>query len=276
MSRSLNPMNGGDFIHDDERKLDGGSVLSRLSLANKTAIITGAGGGIGYSVAVAYAEMGCSIAIWYHTNREAPKRAEELSEKYKVKCKAYQVDVRLWEAVEKATDQAVADLNGRLDIFVANSGVPWTQGPMIDSPLEQYKDVIQTDLDGVYYYAKAAAKHWRRQKLEGKDVVGKPLDNFNRGSFIATASAGVIHLCKSLAAEWAIFARANSVSPGYIITDITTFVPQDVKELWKDKVPMGRQEEAHELQGAFLYFASDLSTYTSGETLVVDGGYHAV
>ncbi|KAH9227579.1 hypothetical protein K456DRAFT_42123 [Colletotrichum gloeosporioides 23] len=252
MSRSLNPMNGGDFIHDDERKLDGGSVLSRLSLANKTAIITGAG-------------------------------------------KAYQVDVRLWEAVEKATDQAVADLNGRLDIFVANSGVPWTQGPMIDAPLEQYKDVIQTDLDGVYYCAKAAAKHWRRQKLEGTDVVGKPLDNFNRGSFIATAfvsgvlanvpqfqacynaaKAGVIHLCKSLAAEWAMFARANSVSPGYIITDITTFVPQDVKELWKDKVPMGRQAETHELQGAFLYFASDLSTYTTGETLVVDGGYHAV
>lgn len=79
-------MNEGNFIHDDERKLDGGSVLSRLSLTNKTAIITGAGGGIGYSVAVAYAEMGCNIAIWYHKNREAPKRAEELSEKYKVKC----------------------------------------------------------------------------------------------------------------------------------------------------------------------------------------------
>ncbi|KAF4928116.1 L-xylulose reductase [Colletotrichum viniferum] len=164
MSRSLNPMNGGDFIHDDERKLDVGSALSRLSLANKTAIITGAGGGIGYSVAVAYmyAEMGCNIAIWYHTNQEAPKRAEELSEKYKVKCKAYQVDVRSWDAVKKATDQAVADLNGRLDILVANSGVPWTQGPMIDAPLEQYKDVTQTGLDGVYYCAKAAAKHWRR------------------------------------------------------------------------------------------------------------------
>ncbi|EQB59518.1 hypothetical protein CGLO_00076 [Colletotrichum gloeosporioides Cg-14] len=67
-----------------------------------------------------------------------------------------------------------------------------------------------------------------------------------------------------------MFARANSVSPGYIITDITTFVPQDVKELWKDQVPMGRQGEAHELQGAFFYFASDLSTYTSGETLVLE------
>lgn len=81
-------MNGGDFIHDDERKLDGGSVLSRLSLTNKTAIITGAGGGIGYSGAVAYAEMGCNIAIWYHTNKEAPKRAEEISDKYKVKCES--------------------------------------------------------------------------------------------------------------------------------------------------------------------------------------------
>lgn len=160
--------------------------------------------------------------------------------------------------MEKATDQAVADFNGRLDIFVANAGIPWTKGPMIDGPLDQYRDVIETDLDGVYYCAKAAAKHWRRQKLEGTDLQGKPLTNFILGSFIATASmsgmlanipqlqasynaakAGVIHLCKSLAVEWARFARANSVSPGYIVTDIINFIPDHTKEIWKDKVPLG-------------------------------------
>lgn len=172
--------------------------------------------------------------------------------------KAYQVNVRNWAAVEEAVDLAVSEFNGRLDIFVANAGIPWQNGAMVDGPIEKYKDVVETDLDGTYYSAKAAAKHWRRQKLEGTDLSGNPLQNYTSGSFIATASmsgiivnipqlqasynaakAGIIHLCKSLAVEWAQFARANSVSPGYIITEISNFIPQDYKEAWKDKTPLG-------------------------------------
>jgi sorbose reductase len=176
----------------------------------------------------------------------------------KIAGKAYKVDVRSWEAVEKAVDDAVAEFNGRLDIMVANAGIPWTKGPMVDGPLDHYKDVVEIDLDGTYYCAKASAKHWRRQKLEGTDTSGKPLTNYTSGSFVATASmsglivnvpqmqasynaakAGVIHLCKSLAVEWAQFARANSVSPGYIMTEISDFIPQETKEIWKDKIPVG-------------------------------------
>lgn len=168
------------------------------------------------------------------------------------------MNVRSSEAVEKAVDQAVEEFNGRLDIFVANAGIPWTKGPVVDGPLDHYRDVVETDLDGTYYCAKAAAKHWRRQKLEGTDLSGKPLTRYTMGSFVATASmsgvivnipqlqasynaakAGVIHLCKSLAVEWAQYARANSVSPGYIITEISNFVPRDCKEAWKDKTPLG-------------------------------------
>lgn len=162
------------------------------------------------------------------------------------------------EAVEQAVDQSVKDLNGRLDIFVANAGIPWTKGPMVDGPIDHYRDVVQTNLDGTYYCAKSAAKHWRRQKLEGTDLNGQPLSNYTSGSFIATASmsggivnipqlqaaynaakAGVIHLIKSLAVEWARFARANAISPGYIITEISNFVDQETKDMWKDKIPVG-------------------------------------
>lgn len=155
-------------------------------------------------------------------------------------------------------DQSVKDLNGRLDIFVANAGIPWVKGPMIDGPLDHYQDVIRTDLDGVFYCAKFAAKHWRRQKKEGTDLSGQPLTNYTSGSFIATASmsggivnipqlqaaynaakAGVIHLVKSLSVEWAQFARANSVSPGYILTEISDFVPEETKKIWQDKIPLG-------------------------------------
>ena len=85
-NQTLNPLNGGNFIHNNVRNADGGSILKRFSLAGKTAIISGAGGGIGFSVATAYAEMGCNIAIWYNANKKAVERAEGLAKQYNVKC----------------------------------------------------------------------------------------------------------------------------------------------------------------------------------------------
>ena len=69
------------------------------------------------------------------------------------------------------------------------------------------------------------------------------------------------------------FARANSISPGYIATEISNFVPPETKDIWRDKIPMGREGEPHELVGAFLYLASDAASYTTGCDIVVDGGY---
>lgn len=128
--------------------------------------------------------------------------------------KAYQVDIKDARAVEESVNLVVKELNGRLDIMVANSGIPWTQGPMVNSQLDHYHDVVKTDLDGTFYCAKAAAAHWRRQKEDGADIHGNKLQGFTYGSFIATASmsghianipqlqaaynaakAGVIHLC---------------------------------------------------------------------------------
>lgn len=225
--------------------------------------------------------------------------------------KAYQVQITDPEAVEKAVNQAVKDFNGRLDVFIANAGIPWTEGPMVDGPLDHYRKVVGIDLDGTFYCAKAAATHWRRQKEEGTDANGNKLSNFTYGSFVATASmsghivnfpqmqaaynaakTGVIHLCKldngpvlhrftnwpsgkSLSVEWVRYARANTISPGYIATEISNFVPQETKNIWRDKIPMGREGMAHELKGAYLYLASDASSYTTGADIIVDGGYCA-
>ena len=78
---------------------------------------------------------------------------------------------------------------------------------------------------------------------------------------------------KSLAVEWVGFARANSVCPGYINTEISKFCSPEMKKIWKDKIPMGREGEVGELKGAYLYLASDASSYTTGSDLIVDGGY---
>lgn len=157
---------------------------------------------------------------------------------------------------------------------------------MIDGEIDHYKKVISTDLDGTFYCARTCGDVWREQKKSG-------LEGFKGGSFVATASmsghvvnipqlqaaynaakAGVIHLCKSLAVEWVQFARANTVSPGYMATEISDFVPKETKDIWKDKIPMGREGEANELKGAYLFLASDASSYMTGADLIVDGGYH--
>lgn len=126
------------------------------------------------------------------------------------------MNITTYETVEKAVDQCVADFGGRLDVFIANSGIPWTQGAALDGEISHYQKVVTTDLDGTFYSARAAGKHWRRQKAEGTTTDGKKLENFTYGSFVATASmsghivnipqlqaaynaakAGVIHLCTS-------------------------------------------------------------------------------
>lgn len=106
----------------------------------------------------------------------------------RVQGRAYQVNVTVDTEVKEAIDNIVGEFNGRLDIFVANAGIPWTQGPMLDGDNGHYRKVVATDLDSTYYCAKYAGQHWRRQKREQTTVDGRPLKGFTYGSFIATAS----------------------------------------------------------------------------------------
>lgn len=280
-------MQNGVFAHDNTTAPKSGRVLPLFSLKGKTAIVSGAGAGIGLAIAHAFAEAGANVAIWYNSNKKALDCAADIEKTYGVKCKAYQVDVTSSTAVHAAVSTIVQEFNSRLDIFVANSGIPWTQGPALSGSLQHYHKVVSTDLDGTFFCARAAGAVFRAQSLSPT-----PPENYSTGSFIATASmsghivnipqmqaaynaakAGVIHLCRSLAVEWVRFARVNTVSPGYMATEISDFVPQETKDIWKSKIPMGREGEANELKGAFLYLASDASSYTTGTDIVVDGGY---
>ncbi|KAF5019657.1 hypothetical protein F66182_8338 [Fusarium sp. NRRL 66182] len=282
----------GAFRHNNMDIPQSSRVMPLFSLKGRTAIVSGAGAGIGLAIAHALAEAGADVAIWYNSNKQALAEAETIEKEYGVKCRAYQVNVISPDAVDQAIKDIVSEFNGRLDVFVANSGIAWTDGPFIDGPAETARRVMEVNVDGVMWCAKSAGKHFRRQKTEGTTSDGKELTNFVAGSFIATASmsgsvvnipqaqaaynaskAAVIHFCKSLAVEWTGFARVNTVSPGYINTEITDFVSKDVKKLWKDKTVMGREGEARELKGAYLYLASDAASFTTGHDMIVDGGY---
>lgn len=282
----------GNFPHDNSAVPNVDRVLPLFSLKGRTAIVSGAGAGIGLAVAEAFAEAGANVAIWYNSNKQAVTSAENIAKTYGVKSKAYQVNVTSAEDVDKAITEIVKEFNGRLDIFVANSGIPWTEGAFIDGSVETARNVMAINVDGVMWCAKSAGAHFRRQKEQGTTIDGKPLENFIAGSFIATASmsgsivnipqlqavynsskAAVIHFCKSLAVEWTGFARVNTVSPGYILTEISTFCSPETKNIWKGKIVMGREGQTGELKGAYLYLASDASSYTTGLDMIVDGGY---
>ncbi|RFU35120.1 hypothetical protein B7463_g1179, partial [Scytalidium lignicola] len=269
------------------------SVFELFSLKGRTVVVTGAAAGIGLAAAEAYAEAGANVAITYNSNETAHKAAEELAKQFNVKSKAYQLNIDSNDDVVRVIDTIVHDFNGRLDVFVANSGIPWTQGAALGGEVSHYQKVVHTDLDGTYYCALAAGKYFRRQHLEGTDVNGNSLGpSYTGGSFIATASisgrivnipqlqtaynaakAGVAHMCRSLSIEWVKFARVNSVSPGYIATEISNFIPEETKVIWRSKIPMGREATPSELKGAYLYLGSDASSYTTGQDIVVDGGY---
>lgn len=108
--------------------------------------------------------------------------------------RAYKVDITIPSEVEVVVGQIVHEFNGRLDIFVANSGVPWLGGSVLDGSVEEYRRIMSTNLDGTYNCAVAAGRQWRRQAEEGTTIHGGHLVDFKRGSFIATSSvmAGIV------------------------------------------------------------------------------------
>lgn len=127
------------------------------------------------------------------------------------------VNVTSAKAVDEAVVKCIQDFNGRLDIFVANSGISWGDEAFIDADISRYHDLMKVNTDGVVYCAHAAGKHFRRQKLEGTTIDGKKLEGFASGSFIATASmsghivniprkqavynsskAAIIHMCTAV------------------------------------------------------------------------------
>jgi len=254
------------------------SLKDLLSLKGKVVIVTGASGpkGMGIEAARGCAEMGANVAITYASRAAGgEKNAKELSETYGIKAKAYKCQVDKWESVEQLVADVIKDF-GKIDAFIANAGATADSG-VLDGSVEAWNHVIQVDLNGTFHCAKAVGKHFK-ERGTGSLVITASMSghvaNFpQEQTSYNVAKAGCIHMARSLANEWRDFARVNCISPGYIDTGLSDFVAEDIQNLWKSMIPMGRDGEAKELKGAYVYLVSDASTYTTGADLVIDGGY---
>lgn len=220
--------------------------------------------------------LSSSLAITYSSRAEGgEKNAKELSEKHSIKAKAYKCDINTYDSVDKLVKDVIKEF-GQVDAFVANAGRTADSG-ILDGSVESWMDVIQTDLNGTFHCAKAIGHHFK-ERGTGSLVITSSMSghiaNFpQEQTSYNVAKAGCIHMARSLANEWRDFARVNSISPGYIDTGLSDFVDKKTQDLWKSMIPMGRNGEAKELKGAYVYFCSDASTYTTGSDLIIDGGY---
>jgi sorbose reductase len=231
---------------------------------------------MGIEAARGCAEMGADVVVTYSSRPAGgEKNAKELSEKYGVKSKAYKCNIGNYDDVKAFVDTVIKDF-GKIDVFIANAGATADSG-ILDGSVDAWNHVIQVDLNGTFHCAKAVGHHFK-ERGTGSLIITASMSGHianypQEQTSYNVAKAGCIHMTKSLANEWRDFARVNSISPGYIDTGLSDFVDKKVQDLWKSLIPLGRDGLAKELKGAYVYLASDASTYTTGCDMVIDGGY---
>ncbi|GME67083.1 unnamed protein product [[Candida] boidinii] len=254
------------------------NVMDLFSLKGKVAVVTGSARGLGSYIAEAYAQAGADVIIWDY--KDAPHISQNLIDSYGIKSKSYGADVSKAEIV-KETIEDIEKTFGTIDIFVANAGVAWETGSILNEENDDdknWKRVIDVDFNGVYYCAKNVGKIFKKNKKGSFIVTGSMSGSIvNVPNFqmpYNAAKAGAVHLAKSLAVEFAPFnARCNAVSPGYLDTGLSDFLPDELRARWWGLIPMGREGLPQELVGIYLYLASDASTYCTGSNMIVDGGF---
>jgi 3-oxoacyl-[acyl-carrier protein] reductase len=244
-----------------------------LSLEGKTALVTGGSRGIGRSIALTLADYGANVAITYRSSEDAAQNVKEKIESMGRKAKAIQADAVKFDNAEEVIAEITEDWD-KLDILVNNAGIT-KDNLILRMSEDQWDQVIDTNLKSIFNYSKAVAKPMMRNRggsiINISSVVGL---NGNAGqSNYAASKAGIIGFTKSYAKELASRdIRANVVAPGYITTEMTDELDEEILEAIKDDTPLNRAGEAEEVAQTVVFLASDLSSYITGETIRVDGG----
>jgi NAD(P)-dependent dehydrogenase (short-subunit alcohol dehydrogenase family) len=249
-----------------------------FDLSKKVALVTGGNRGIGFGFAQALYDAGAAVAIWGSNEKNNHEAVEKLGSG----AKAWTVNV----ADEKQVAHAMADVAahfGRIDSVFANAGIGGGAKSFAEFPTDIYRRVLSVNLDGVFFTLREAAKHMvERAKAgdPGGSLVGiaslAAIEGAARNEAYAATKGAVISMMKSIAVEHARYGvRANSILPGWIATDMTQAAQDNSAFAEKviPRVPMRRWGEPKDFGGVAVYLTSDASTYHSGDSFVIDGGY---
>ena len=242
-------------------------------LEGKVAVITGAARGIGKAIAIKFAQEGADIAFTDLNIDDNAKATEAEIASYGVKVKGYASNAADFEDTHKVVENIVKDF-GRVDVLVNNAGIT-RDGLMMRMSEQQWDMVINVNLKSAFNFIHALTPVMMKQKagsiINMSSVVGV---SGNAGQTNYSASkAGMIGLAKSIAKELGSRGvRANSIAPGFIITEMTHQLSDEVRAQWASQIPLKRGGTPEDVANVALFLASDLSSYVTGQVITVCGG----
>jgi 3-oxoacyl-[acyl-carrier protein] reductase len=242
-------------------------------LDQKTAIITGASRGIGRGIALTFAQNGCAVAFTYSSSKAAADQLETELKALGVNAKGYQSNAADFEAAQQLVEDVMADF-GQIDILINNAGI--TKDNLLMRMGEaDFDAVININLKSVFNMTKAVQRTFLKQRqgslIHMSSVVGVK-GNAGQANY-AASKAGIIGFSKSIALELGSRnIRSNVIAPGFIETEMTDKLAEDVVQSWRDGIPLKRGGQPEDVANACVFLASDLSNYITGQVLHVDGG----
>ena len=242
-------------------------------LAGKTALVTGATRGIGKGIALKLAQQGANVAFTFVSSVEKAKTFEAELSALGVKAKGYQSNAAHFAEAEILINDIVTEF-GNLDILVNNAGIT-KDNLLMRMTEEMWDEVMETNLKSAFAMIKAVQRPMMKNRFGSiiniTSVVGIT-GNAGQANY-AASKAGMIGLTKSVAKELGSRnIRCNAIAPGFIETEMTEALSDEVRAEWVKGIPLKRGGSPEDVANAVLYLASDLSTYVSGQTICVDGG----